>query len=282
MSKKVAAMRREPVLAEPAGQAGTAMSAPWASLRDAVWDPAYADEMRHVRLRTVLAGEIAAGTWLPGDKLPSEGELTRAVGLSLGTVQKVLARLAAEGLLVRRHGHGTFVAGHASQSSQLMHFRFVGDDGQAVAPVYAEALERRVIRTEGPWSEFLSGSISCIRVRRRINVAQEFDCISDFYVDASRFKALLDMPFQELHRVVIRNVLARHFNAPTLALSQRIYSSRFGSAVRKLLKRDASNDFGLVLEVLSYSHRHEPISFQNIFIPSDVRRLDVPSPRLLR
>ncbi|WP_164919640.1 GntR family transcriptional regulator [Hansschlegelia zhihuaiae] len=248
-----------------------------AELKRRVDDPAHAGEPRHVRLRAAILGLLADGAWAPGDKLPPEMELARASGLSLGTAQKALGALAREGVLARLHGHGTFVAGDASQADRLLHFRFIGDGDDAIAPVYAEAIDRRVIKASGPWSKLLAGAERFIRIRRRINVAQEFDCLSEFYIDADRFAAILDLPMQELHRVVIRAVLASRFNTPTFAVDQRVYASRFPAAICKLLKLE-KDPFGLVLEVRSYTHHRQPFAFQNIFIPPNARRLQLTSP----
>lgn len=45
-----------------------------------------------------------------GDKLPAEIEMARELGLSRGSIREAYARLAAQGMLVRRHGVGTFLA----------------------------------------------------------------------------------------------------------------------------------------------------------------------------
>ncbi len=251
-------------------------------LRQIVDDPSRADEPLHIRFRAAIAEVIAKGVWAPGDKLPPEGALARAAGISLGTAQKALSNLATEGLLARRHGHGTFVTGDASQSAQLIHFRFVNDDGSTIVPVYAEAIERKVVSRSGPWSAFLPGTRRFIRIRRRINVADEFNCLSEIYIDAERFKAILDMPMQELHRVVIRNVLARRFNAPTFFISQKVYAARFSKAVSDLLHLPEDKRFGLVLEICSSSHGREPLAFQHVFVPPGVRRLEMPSSKLLK
>ena len=44
-----------------------------------------------------------------GGKLPSEPELARRLGISRATLRQALARLAGEGLILRRQGSGTFV-----------------------------------------------------------------------------------------------------------------------------------------------------------------------------
>ena len=237
------------------------------------------DEPRHSRLRSAMLDLMAHGVWSAGDKLPPEKDIAAAVGLSLGTVQKALARLAAMNVLVRRHGHGTFVSA-GTQGEQLLHFRFVGDDGHALATVYAEALDRREVATKGPWSGFLAPATRFVRMRRRMNVADEFDCLSDFYVDADRFRAVMRVPFEELHRVTLRTLLAQRFNAPTLALRQQAYACEFPAEVGKILKLAPGKRFGLVLEVFSYTHRDDPVSFQRIYIPANVRHLEIPSPHL--
>lgn len=245
-----------------------------AELRRRVEDALHHDEPRHLRLKAAILGMIADGLWAPGDKLPAETEFARASGLSLGTAQKALGALAREGALIRRHGHGTFVPSGAAQAERLLHFRFVGDDDSAIAPVYAEAIERRVTTRRGLWSEVLAEATRFIRIRRRVTVAEEFDCLSEFYVDGDRFARVLDMPMSELHRVMIRTVLAERFDMPTLFVDQRVQATRFSPEVAKLLKLEG-DPFGLALEVRSYTRDRKPIAFQNIFIPPNVRKLQL-------
>jgi GntR family transcriptional regulator len=277
-------MTPQPGIAQPAPGAEADADGPLERLRRAMDDPARADAPRHLRLRAALLGALEHGDWAPGDKLPSEGAIAHAVGVSLGTAQKVLTHLAGEQVLVRRHGHGTFVTGDTSQANRLMHFRFIGDDGVAMVPVYAEAIERSVTQERGPWSDHLAPAQSFIRIRRRIDVDGAFDCISDFYIDAERFAPLLQTPFEQLHRITIRSLLANQFHAPTFAYTQCVCATRFPAAVAALMARNRVGDasFGVVLEIRSRSHQRQPVSFQNIFIPADVRKLELLSPRLLR
>jgi len=52
---------------------------------------------------------LIAGKYARGGKLPSEPELARRLGISRPTLRQALARLAREGLILRRRGAGTFV-----------------------------------------------------------------------------------------------------------------------------------------------------------------------------
>ena len=78
----------------------------------------------------ILVRKIAEGAWKPGEMLPSEQALARELGVSHGTVRKVLDALTAENLLLRRQGKGTFVAEH-NQDRAL--FRFASPKPRANA-----------------------------------------------------------------------------------------------------------------------------------------------------
>ncbi len=72
--------------------------------------PATADD----RVLSDLRGQAAALS--PGGRLPSVRDLVRRHRASPVTVQRAVARLAAEGLVVARPGRGTFVAGSPVRS----------------------------------------------------------------------------------------------------------------------------------------------------------------------
>ena len=77
---------------------------------------------------------LVDGIWSPGMALPSEGQLASEIGVSQGTVRKALDELAAENLLVRRQGRGTFVAEHDEQRILFQFFKLMPDDGVARFP----------------------------------------------------------------------------------------------------------------------------------------------------
>jgi GntR family transcriptional regulator len=56
-----------------------------------------------------LRGLIDAGTYQPGEQLPSQNELATELGISRATLREALLTLEQEGLIVLKHGVGTFV-----------------------------------------------------------------------------------------------------------------------------------------------------------------------------
>jgi GntR family transcriptional regulator len=55
---------------------------------------------------------VEDGRYAPGDTLPNETVVARALGVSIGTLRKAVDELVHEHVLVRRQGKGTFVALH--------------------------------------------------------------------------------------------------------------------------------------------------------------------------
>jgi DNA-binding GntR family transcriptional regulator len=67
------------------------------------YEPAYAQLVR------ILLGQIAAGVFRPGDRLPSEAQLCERYGVSPMTVRRVINILADQSVVVTEQGRGTFV-----------------------------------------------------------------------------------------------------------------------------------------------------------------------------
>lgn len=80
------------------------------------------------QIRQLIVAALAAGEWRPGDALPSEAALAARFGASPGTVRRALDELAAEHLVDRRQGSGTFVSTHAAPREPFRFLRLVADD----------------------------------------------------------------------------------------------------------------------------------------------------------
>jgi GntR family transcriptional regulator len=86
------------------------------------------------QVKAIFVRRLVDGVWAPGESLPSEGQLAAEIGVSQGTVRKALDELAAENLLVRRQGRGTFVAEHDERRILFQFFKLVPDDGERRFP----------------------------------------------------------------------------------------------------------------------------------------------------
>ena len=89
----------------------------------------------YVQIRTLIERALESGEWAPGAAIPAEPALAARFGVSQGTVRKAIGALAAENLVVRRQGKGTFVATHTEEKASNFRFlRIRRNDGRPEYP----------------------------------------------------------------------------------------------------------------------------------------------------
>lgn len=86
------------------------------------------------QIKTLILQALEAGEWLPGQVIPSEQELAARFNVSQGTVRKAIDEMAAENLLVRKQGKGTYVASHNDPRALFRFLRLVPMDGDLSHP----------------------------------------------------------------------------------------------------------------------------------------------------
>ena len=86
------------------------------------------------QVREALVNRLIDGSWPPGFLLPSEQQLAAELGVSQGTVRKALDAMAADNLLTRQQGRGTFVAEPQDGRMLFQFFRLGSDDGRRTLP----------------------------------------------------------------------------------------------------------------------------------------------------
>ncbi len=75
--------------------------------------PMYLQIMEQIRAR------IAAGDWAAGKELPSIRALAAALNVSVITIKRAYLDLESEGVIVTRHGKGSFVADTGDLAAEL-------------------------------------------------------------------------------------------------------------------------------------------------------------------
>lgn len=83
----------------------------WPASAMGIMEHVRSSELPSERVAADLRGRVQSGEWAPGGQLPSVAQLAEHYSTSRTTVQKSVKMLVAEGILVTRHGWGTFVAG---------------------------------------------------------------------------------------------------------------------------------------------------------------------------
>jgi len=84
----------------------------------------------YVQIKRLLEKSLEEHEWRPGQAIPSETVLAERYGVSQGTVRKAIDALAADNLVVRRQGKGTFVSTHTEERASNFRFlRIRANDG---------------------------------------------------------------------------------------------------------------------------------------------------------
>jgi GntR family transcriptional regulator len=97
------------------------------------------------QIKNLITEGLKEGQWRPGESIPSEMELAQKFQVSQGTVRKAIDELAAEHILQRRQGKGTFVATHQESRVQFRFLRLRPNEGPAKAQE-SEVLDCRRLR----------------------------------------------------------------------------------------------------------------------------------------
>jgi len=143
------------------------------------------------QIKGLLLQSLDRGEWKPGEAIPSELELAARFQVSQGTVRKAIDELAAENLLLRRQGKGTFVATHSEAKVRFRFLRLTSDDGQP-KPSSSQILDCRRVKAPADIARLLElrAMDSVINVRRLLSFDQEPTILDDIWLPGALFKGL--------------------------------------------------------------------------------------------
>jgi GntR family transcriptional regulator len=191
------------------------------------------NEPLYLRLQRLIIGAVEQGHLAEAEAIPGEREVARMLGISRVTVRKAFADLVAAGVLVQRHGAGTFIAraqpryelpmSRLTSFSEDMHMRGIATDS-----LWLDRSEGLPTPEEAMVLALSPGERVCRlhRLRRAdgLPMAVEFAVIpSQFLPDpmnvTTSLYALLERrgfrpvrALQRLHAVAVTGATARHLD----------------------------------------------------------------------
>lgn len=165
--------------ATPSGAAGAATPA---------FSPLYQ------QIKGLILQSLQQGEWKPGEAIPSEMELAARFRVSQGTVRKAIDELAAENLVMRRQGKGTFVATHAEQHVQYRFLKLLPDTGDArvEGPAQRRVIDCRRVRASADVARTLAlrSGDAVMQARRILSFAGVPTILEDIWLPGQAFKGL--------------------------------------------------------------------------------------------
>lgn len=220
-----------------------------------------------------FAQGIRTGQLRPGQRVPPEGVLSQRLPVSLGTLQKALAKLAANGLVVRQRRAGTFIANRSSQAAEAYVFRFRNPTTGKLELPFVRALAVTEERSKGPWSDAL-GTQRTVRLDRLVWVDRDPPAFASVYFAHRHGRDLLDVPIEELHGSSTHRLLLDRFNLPTLRFEHRIGCRELSAAACEHLHVPAGT-CGTVWDVCDYSIHDRAVLFQRLQLPQGHRPVEI-------
>lgn len=214
------------------------------------------------QIKALITQSLQSGEWKPGELIPSEVELANRFKVSQGTVRKAIDELAAENLVVRRQGKGTFVATHHEARAQFRFLRLMPDAGEP------HSADNKILEVK--------------RVRAPAEVARLLDIKSgDSVIFIKRVQAFDGAPtiVEELWLpgVIFKGLTAERlaeYKGPMYGLFETEFGTRMIRATEKIRAVSADQDTAELLNVAVASPllSVERVSFTYGDKPVEVRR----------
>ena len=204
------------------------------------------------QIKGLILNSLRVGEWKPGEGIPSEMELATRFRVSQGTVRKAIDELAAENLLIRRQGKGTFVATHAAQHVQ---FRFL-----KLVPDIVEFRRTRATADVARALALRTGD-AVLQARRVLSFSGTPTILEDIWLPAAPFKGL------SAERLA-------SYNGPTYALFETEFNVRMVRAEEKIRAEPAVDGLEQLLKVPSGTPllSVERIAYTYDDVPMELRR----------
>ncbi|GLS30069.1 GntR family transcriptional regulator [Mesorhizobium albiziae] len=211
----------------------------------------------YLRLKKTIEDAVQRGIIGPGDALPSERDIALKADISRVTVRKAVQDLVKGGVLIQRHGSGTFVAPRMDRVEQSLSrlTSFTEDMARRGMTVRSEWLDRGVYPPSP--DEMMVLGLSAKELVARVSRLRIADDTPLAIERASLSTAVLPDP--EAVTTSLYMALEKTGNRPSRAV-QRISAANLGEADARLLDVPAGSA-SLRIERISYLATGRVIEF---------------------
>jgi GntR family transcriptional regulator len=220
------------------------------------------------QIKELLLDGLRGGEWRPGEAIPSEIELAARFRVSQGTVRKAIDELAAENLLVRRQGKGTFVATHGEPQVRFRFLRLAPDAG---GPVAAERrlLEFRRARASAELARLLDlrAGDSMIVLTRLLLFSGDPVVLEEVWLPAGLFRGLSAAAVTE-HKGALYNLFETQYGTRMVRAEEKLKARSADPETANLLEVEPGHAL-LEVERLSFTYGDRPVEWRRGLYKTD-------------
>ncbi len=210
------------------------------------------------QIKALITQSLEAGEWKPGEIIPSEVELAARYKVSQGTVRKAIDELAADNLLVRRQGKGTFVATHNEERAQFRFLRLLADDG-VEHPHVSKLIECRRQRAPAEIARQLDlkPADPVVLIKRLLEFDGTTTVFDEIWLPGNVFRGLTVERLSE-YKGPLYAMFEAEFGTRMIRASEKIRAVAAEPAVAELLAVPAGFPL-LSVERVSYTYGDRPV-----------------------
>ncbi|UUX94647.1 GntR family transcriptional regulator [Aquabacterium sp. J223] len=214
------------------------------------------------QIKGLLTRSLQAGEWRPGEAIPSEMELAARYRVSQGTVRKAIDELAAENLLVRRQGKGTFVATHAEETIQFRFLRLMPHEPGVGNPTERRVLDCRRLRAPADVARVLQlkAGDAAVQVKRLLLVTGKPVVLDDIWLPGAAFKGLSAERLAE-YRGPLYGLFESEFGVRMIRAEEKLRAVNADEGTAALLQV-APGSALLSVERLSFTYDDRPVEWR--------------------
>jgi GntR family transcriptional regulator len=213
----------------------------------------------YVQIAEGLIAQIESGALCPGEQLPPERELSENFGVTRMTLRRALRILDEQGLIIRKHGIGTYIAEPKIDRKMEVVFRFSSDMQQRGFKPRAMLINFEQIMAESSMSKDLMVPISTqiYSILRLRSINHEPVMLESYLIPVPRFPRLDQY---DLENRSIYEILEYEYGVPIARARQSFEPVIAADFEARLL--DISVGDALMMEKrLSYDVNDLPIEF---------------------
>ncbi len=231
---------------------------------------------KYAILREAIINAIVDGYWSEGDQLPTEVDLVNITPYSLGTVQRAVQGLVADGFITRKQGSGSFVAPLRKRIGGPWIYRFLDPEGVEFLPMYTRLLSRTLSTVnDANITRWLIGSSAREKVLvldRIVVIAGNTNIFSRFFVNPKRFPLLVEIPARELDGTNFAGLLHHTYKTPIRHIARTASPVKLPAEICEHIDLSPGTP-GLLVEIAASASQTLPIFYQQLFIPPGTPRL---------
>ncbi len=213
------------------------------------------------QIKGLILQALEAGEWRPGEAIPSEIELASRFSVSQGTVRKAIDEMAAENLLLRRQGKGTFVASHSDPRAFFRFLRLVplkgGIEQSTSIPLecWRAKAGQEAARTLG-----IKLGDPIIIVRRLLQFSAKPVVVDEIYLPGETFAGLSLDVLKDSHGSLY-SLFESRFGVRMIRAEERIRAVAADRATAELLRVTEGSPL-LSVERVSYTYGDRPVEWR--------------------